>query len=112
MGRASFDDDGAEQPDVTLTVSGSGTVNEEATYTVGLSLAGDTAAVGSIVINWGDGEETVHDATATQATHVYADGPASYSIVAWAMDDAAFLALSEATHTVAVSAVVPTDRRV
>jgi len=73
----------------TLDASGAASVNEGATYTLALSATDPGAdTISQWDIDWGDGSavETL-PGTATQATHVYADGPNSYTIQADATDE-------------------------
>jgi len=71
----------------TLAIGGAGSVNEEATYTLNLS-GSDTSpqTLSSWTINWGDGHVQKVTGNPTSVTHVYADGPRSYTISAAATD--------------------------
>jgi glucose/arabinose dehydrogenase len=62
-----------------FTVSGPATVAEGSTYV--LTLGASPARVTGWTVDWGDGSEPeVVPGTATRAEHVYADGPASWTI--------------------------------
>src|SRR4030095_13333933 len=65
----------------TIGVSGATSVNEGATYTVTLGAVTDPGqdTVTSYTVNWGDGSSDSYS-TAGDKTHVYADGPNSYTI--------------------------------
>ena len=68
-----------------LTIDGPATVDEGATYT--LSLDSGAPFVTSWTIDWGDGTgPEVIAGDPGSATHVYADGPASWTIAATATD--------------------------
>lgn len=70
----------------TPTLSGTGSVDEGATYTLTLG-SGDSGAytISSWTINWGDVTENI-DGNPGSVNHVYADGPNNYRISATAMD--------------------------
>jgi hypothetical protein len=73
----------------TLTISGPGGIDEGATYTLTLC-ASDPGedTISQWHVDWGDGSapQTLPGA-ATQATHVYEDGPTTCSIAASATDE-------------------------
>ncbi len=92
----------------TLDVVGEAHVNEGTPYVVALSSSDPGAdTIDHWTINWGDGSEVETVAgDATSANHIYADGPATYSIHAAATDeDGTFDA---AAFDVAVDNVAPT----
>src|SRR5690606_38766180 len=93
----------------TLTISGDSTVNEGATYTLNLTSndPGDDT-ITKWTIDWGDG--TVEDVAGnpSSATHVYADGPATYYISATATDEDGTYDAQPASVTVNVDNVAPT----
>ena len=73
----------------TVAISGPSTVNEDATYTLGLSATGNPSnhPITSWTINWGDGtgNQTV-SGNPNSATHVYANA-GSYTITASAIEN-------------------------
>lgn len=73
----------------TVTISGPSTVNEEATYTLGLSATGEPSnhPITTWTINWGDGSQpqTIAGNPRT-ATYVYTDA-GTYTISASASED-------------------------
>jgi photosystem II stability/assembly factor-like uncharacterized protein len=92
----------------TLIISGASSIVEAATYTLGLSGTYPiTDADGDKILNWtitwGDGTVQTVLGNPSQVTHVYADGPASYTISATATDD---LSTYNAGNTVAVNVLV------
>jgi hypothetical protein len=92
----------------TLTISGNGSVDEAAEYT--LNLDSDDPGADTIsgwTIDWGDGSvlETV-SGNPSSVIHVYADGPHSYTISAAATDEDA--TDSANTLDVIVNNVAPT----
>ncbi len=68
----------------TLAISGAATVDEMATYTLGLSSSDPTVAISSWTISWGDGAPETVIGTPATVTHVYTDGPRDYTISATA----------------------------
>ncbi|MFQ5979663.1 MAG: PKD domain-containing protein [Candidatus Heimdallarchaeota archaeon] len=69
----------------TLTLSGPPSVPEGADYTLSLSASGAGAAtINQWTIDWGDGLIETIPGNPTEVTHIYADGPASYTISATA----------------------------
>ncbi len=72
----------------SLAISGAASVNEGSTYTLNLS-ASDPGAdpISNWTINWGDGS-LAQDVSGNPsfATHIYADGPNSFTIRATATD--------------------------
>src|SRR5206468_2320376 len=73
----------------TLAISGAGTVNEGATYTLTLSGVPDAVdhdPINSWTVTWGDGGTQTVNGNPTGLTHVYADGPNAYTISATASD--------------------------
>ena len=92
----------------TLTLSGSSTVNEGSTYTLGLGVSDPGTEVFSRwVINWGDGSaaQTV-TGTPSSVTHVFTDGAATRTISATATDDDG--TFSSNSKVVTVNNVAPT----
>ena len=91
-----------------LSISGSSTTNETATYTLNLS-GSETGphTISSWTINWGDGQSNVITGNPSTATHVYADGPNNYTIRATATDDVATYFASD-TVAVQVNHIPPT----
>ncbi|MDB5386123.1 MAG: hypothetical protein JWM11_1769, partial [Planctomycetaceae bacterium] len=91
----------------TLVISGATSTNEGSTYTLGLSSSDpgqDT--INHWTINWGDGNTQTVSGNPSSATHVYADGPNSFTVSATATDeDGTFNANSLA---VTVNNVAPT----
>ncbi len=89
-----------------LNIASDATVTEGATYTLPLSASDPgTDTISSWVITWGDGStpETL-PGTATSASHVYANGPASFALTVVAEDeDGTFTA----TQNVTVADVAP-----
>ncbi len=70
----------------TLTLSGAGTVNELAAYTLSLSaLQPSQDPITTWTINWGDGVTEIVSGNPPAVTHIYAEG--NYSISATASDD-------------------------
>ena len=67
-----------------VTISGPARVAEGATYPLTLSTANLTSPVDHWTVTWGDGQQSTAAAGATEADHVYADGPAAESITATA----------------------------
>jgi hypothetical protein len=91
----------------TLAISGAASVNEGSTYTLNLSSFDPGAdTINHWTINWGDSTQTVSGSPAS-VTHIYADGPFSYTISATATDEDGTFA---AGNTVAVNVlnVAPT----
>jgi YD repeat-containing protein len=90
----------------TASAVGAGVVYEGDPYTLLLQSPGVTSGVNHWSINWGDGNITAAN-TLTSATHTYATGPNTYTIVATAYNanGTAFIAPSV---SVAVWAVQPT----
>ena len=71
----------------TLTLSGASSVNEGATYTLGLSGSDPyDGPINSWQINWGDGVIQTVSGNPTTVTHVYAETPTSDTISATATD--------------------------
>ncbi len=92
----------------TLTLSGASTVNEGATYTLGLASSDpgpDT--INHWTINWGDGPAQTVAGNPSSVTHVYADGPNNYTISATATDEDGTYAAGN-TVAVGVGNVSPT----
>ncbi len=91
----------------TATISGAGTANEHASYT--LTLAATPAGTDKVTgwsIQWGDGTSDTVSATTTSTTHVFAD-EGQYTITAMAIDgDGSYPARN--TRTVTVADVAPT----
>ena len=112
-----FDDDGQTEVsttltvnnvDPTLTISGAAMVDEGSLYTLSLSSSdpGDDTITGWN-INWGDGSPIEMVAgNPSSVTHTFADGDATYSISATAMDDDG--TYSSNTLSVMVTDVDPT----
>jgi hypothetical protein len=74
-------------PVLTPTPSGPASVNEGSSYTLQLSaIDPQSLPVASWLIDWGDGSSAQLPGTATSASHVYDDGPASELISATATD--------------------------
>ena len=90
----------------TVTISGPSTVNEDATYTLGLSATGNPSnhPITSWTINWGDGtgDQTV-TGNPNSATHVYADA-GTYTITASATEDEGTFPATPLTVGVAIQA--------
>lgn len=76
----------APATDLALTLSGPNSVNEGAPYVLNLSASGSGAAtLDHWTINWGDGSSPqTFPGSATSASHTYADGTRSYTILATA----------------------------
>ncbi|MDB5388886.1 MAG: vcbs repeat-containing protein, partial [Planctomycetaceae bacterium] len=91
----------------TLVISGATSTNEGSTYTLGLSSSDPGAdTINHWTINWGDGNTQTVSGNPSSATHVYADGPNSFTVSATATDeDGTFNANSLA---VTVNNVAPT----
>jgi PKD repeat protein len=90
----------------TLTISGTSTVNEGATYTLNLGKTDPgTDTLTQWVINWGDGTSSTLPGTATSATKVYTDN-ATRTITATATDEDG--TYSTNSRTVTVNNVAPT----
>ncbi|MBI2803679.1 MAG: hypothetical protein HYX68_01685, partial [Planctomycetes bacterium] len=69
-------------------ISGAGSVDEGALYTLNLSSSDPGAdTIQSWSINWGDGNTETVSGNPASVTHTYADGPASYTITATATDE-------------------------
>jgi choice-of-anchor A domain-containing protein/RHS repeat-associated protein len=70
-------------------ISGAASINEGATYTLGLSVGNEPGAdtVSQWVIDWGDGTVDTITGNASSVTHVYADGDADYQISATVSDE-------------------------
>jgi hypothetical protein len=83
----------------TMAINGAAAVNEGSVYTLTLSGRG-THVISGWTITWGDGSVQTLTGNPTSATHVYTDGPHSYTISATASDD---LGTYAAPNTVAVS---------
>ncbi len=98
----------AEVVPPTVTISGPSTVNEDATYTLGLSATGEPSnhPITSWTINWGDGSQpqTISGNPST-ATYVYANA-GTYTITASATEDEGTFAAAPLTVTAEV--VAPT----
>ncbi|MGB7160275.1 MAG: DNRLRE domain-containing protein [Tepidisphaeraceae bacterium] len=95
--------------DVTVSLTGTGSVNEGSDYALGVSVGGAGAAsVASLSFDWGDGSapSTGVSPTTTSATHKYADGLANRTITVRAYD-AAGAQLGVGTHAVRVDDVAP-----
>ena len=93
----------------TLSISGAGTVNEVAAYTLNLSGTDPSPnVINNWTITWGDGSapQTVMG-DPSSVTHVFADGPNSYTISATATDNHGTY---NASNTVAITVdnVAPT----
>jgi hypothetical protein len=76
----------------TITVSGAASVNEGATYTLSLSSTDTTIDAASDVptswtVTWGDGTTSNLSGNPSSTTHVYADGPNTYTVSATATND-------------------------
>lgn len=69
-----------------LSLSGAASVNEKSTYTLGLS-ATDPDPIFNWTITWGDGNVQTVAGNPSSVTHVYAQGPNSYTISATATDE-------------------------
>ncbi len=83
-----------------LTISGAASVDEGATYTLSLaSLDPGDDTIANWTINWGDEVEVVSGNPAS-VDHVYADGPASYTITATATDEDGTFASNDVAVTV------------
>ena len=93
----------------TLVLSGPATVDEGAPYTLNFAKTGDPGddTLTGWTIDWGDGNVDAVAASATSVTHVFADGPASYTIRATATDEDGVHAAAN-TVDVAVANVAPT----
>lgn len=95
----------------TLTLSGASTVTEGGSYTLSLSALyvndPDGDAIHSWIVTWGDGAIQTVVGNPPSVTHVYGDGPASYTISATASDDDGSYTASN-TVTVSVTTVAPT----
>ena len=93
----------------TLTLSGAATVDEGSSYTLNFSVGSDpgTDTLTGWTINWGDGATETVAGSAASATHIYADGPASYTISATASDEDGTYAAAN-TISVTVANVAPT----
>jgi hypothetical protein len=93
----------------TLVLSGAPTVDEGSPYTLDFAKTADPGddALTLWTIAWGDGNVDTLAGSATSATHVYADGPASYRISATATDEDGTHAAAN-TVEVAVANVAPT----
>ncbi len=72
-----------------LNISSTATINEGAAYSLALAATDPGAdTISSWDINWGDGSATeTIPGTATAATHVFADGPAQWTIQVTAHDE-------------------------
>jgi uncharacterized delta-60 repeat protein len=68
----------------TATIAGPSTVAEGSNYALALSTANRTTPVDHWTVTWGDGQQTTAAGSATEADHVYADGPNAYTISATA----------------------------
>ncbi len=91
----------------TLAISGAASVNEGSTYTLNLSSSDPGAdTITQWTINWGNGTQIV-SGNPSSVTHVYPNGPASYTITATATDEDGTFAAAN-TVTVAVNNVAPT----
>ncbi len=73
----------------TLTLTGSGSSDEGATYTLNLAAGSDPGqdSISSWTITWGDGSVQIVSGNPPSVTHVYADGPNDYTITATATDE-------------------------
>ncbi|MEZ4481913.1 MAG: PKD domain-containing protein [Dehalococcoidia bacterium] len=92
----------------TISVSGSGSVDEGSAYTVsfGATDPGNDPVTGWSV-DWGDGSPpSVLPSTATSAQHVYADGPEVHNIVVTVLQGPDSFAADP--HAVSVADVAPT----
>ncbi|MBI2805844.1 MAG: hypothetical protein HYX68_12765, partial [Planctomycetes bacterium] len=91
----------------SLTISGAGSVNEGVLYTLNLASSDPGAdTIQSWSINWGDGNIQSVSGNPSSATHIYADGPSSYTISATATDEDG--SYSANTVGVSVNNVSPT----
>ncbi len=70
----------------TFTLSGPASVNEGATYTLGLAASDPGQTISSWQVDWGDGNTQTLTGNPSAATHVYALGPNSYTVSATATD--------------------------
>jgi Ca2+-binding RTX toxin-like protein len=70
----------------TLTLSGDGSVNEGATYTLNLASI-DPDTIDHWAITWSDGNVETVSGNPASTTHIYADGPNDYTISATATDE-------------------------
>ncbi len=102
----------------TLTLTGAASVNEGAVYALGLSAVGgaNSDPIGSWIIFWGDGSNDTVSGAIASATHVYASGPATYTIKAIAKGaDATYFAtpklvlVNHLAPTVSISGPSATD---
>jgi hypothetical protein len=71
----------------SLTLSGAARVDEGSTYTLDLSSRVPTGStVSSVTVTWGDGQVQTVTGNPSSVTHVYSEGPNSYTILAEATD--------------------------
>ena len=85
----------------TLTISGASTVNEVATYSLGLASSDPGAdTINHWTINWGDGNTQTVAGNPSSVTHVYAVGGTTYTISASATDEDGTFAANSLSVTV------------
>lgn len=91
----------------TLSISGASSVNEQATYSLGLSASDPGHTILDWTINWGDGDTQVVSGDPSSVTHDFATGPNAYLIIATATDDVSTYSAAN-TVSVNVAHVAPT----
>ncbi|HEX4415393.1 MAG TPA: PKD domain-containing protein [Lacipirellulaceae bacterium] len=92
----------------TVSISGAASVNEGSVYTLGLSSSDPGAdAISQWSIDWGDGPAQIVSGNPSSVSHVYVDGPNSYTISASAADEDGTYPAGN-TVAVTVSNVAPT----
>src|SRR5262249_7826843 len=93
----------------SITLSGAGSVNEGAAYTLSLGAVSDPGAdtVSQYVVNWGDGTSDTYT-TAGAKTHLYPDGPPAPAITPNLLDEDAPPPTPATPLSVTVNNVAPT----
>ncbi len=71
----------------TLTLSGTSSINEDSTYTLGLAASDPGHTISSWLINWGDGNTQTVTGNPSSVIHTYGAGPQTDTITATATDD-------------------------
>ena len=92
----------------TVTLTGAASVDEGATYTVNLAVTdpGDDTVTGCS-LHWGDGSPIEDCVGVDTLTHIYANGPDTFTVAVDITDDDGTYPTA-ATHTVDVTNVAPT----
>lgn len=77
---ARSNEDSATPQAIAFIISGNGTVDEGAVYTLSMSSSFPSGMFSSKTINWGDDTTDTVNAAATSATHVFPNGPYAFPV--------------------------------